>query len=377
MIVHLVSNRWNSAIAEYAVHCARAIDLLGITQVFAGLKGTAAVRRVAAAGLKGCQVHEVDRFSLANLPEVVKAVPPGTQLIFVYGGAETFLSKWIKMARPGIKVVRFRGDDRDASKAAFDLRQQWSQGHVDLFLSPSEFLTRKFSGDGALRQSNRAAAMAALVRTVEPGIDTERIHRQPSCDPGPGARQDLVILGRLDPVKGHARFFQIFNKMLQLPGGEAFRLHVVGEPANLSLVHLEDAARSAGLVSGFNVLFTTERLEDISRLMSSACAGIICSAGSEIICRVAEEFLVCGTPLVVSGVGSLGSILSLEDGINYGGLRSPLVEEAVLAFCQRSALEGREVRDARAVRAVGRFSLQTMSRGLDAVIRELTGVGVT
>jgi glycosyltransferase involved in cell wall biosynthesis len=378
MIVHLVSNRWNSAIAEYAVHCAKALSLLGEKQVFVGLKGSPAVRRVAGSSLKNCAVAEVERFSLTNMPDVMRAIDPATKYIFVYGGAETFLSKWIKMSRPGVKVIRFRGDDRDASKAAFDIRQQWSQGHVDLFLSPSVYLTEKLSADAARRGSDRALNMASMIRTVEHGIDTTRIHREPESDPGPGKRKDLVILGRLDPVKGHAHFFQIFGKMLQLASREEFCLHVVGEPANLSLVHLEDAARSAGLISGKDIIFTTERVADLSRLLSSACAGVISSSGSEIICRVAEEFLVCGTPVAVSGVGSLGVFARPEDGIdlgfNYGLLRSPEVERELLAFCRKSATETSQARSARARHATERFSIETMARQLSKALGDLAKI---
>jgi len=357
VIAHLLSNRWNSAITEYAVHAARALKMAGFPQVFVALEGSAGARRAAAAGL---EVAEVDRFSLMQLPEVAKVIASERlKAIFVYGGPETFLAKWLKGSSRGIKVIRFRGDDRDATRKPDGLFQQLSQSHIDLFLAPSRFIVERLDGRG---------------HQVELGIDGTRIHRVEAADPGPGSRRDCVILGRLDPVKGHVRFFRIFAKTLAAHGPDSYRLHVVGEPANLSLVHLENGAREAGLTPGKDVIFTTDRIDDISSLLSSACAGIVCSSGSEIICRVAQEFLVCGTPVAVSGVGSLAEIPAGGDGLVYGGLRSPDVEEKLWAFLEGSRAETRDQRTSRGARSLLRFSLETMSRNLLDV---LSGVGIT
>lgn len=354
VIAHLLSNRWNSAITEYAVHAARALGMAGIPQVFVALKGSAGARRAAAAGL---EVVEVERFSLMQLPDVTRAIrSERLRAVFVYGGAETFLAKWLKGSFRNLKVIRFRGDDRDATRKTDGLLQQLSQSHIDLFLAPSDFIASRLDG---------------RARKVEPGIDPERIHRVSPADPGPGARRDCVILGRLDPVKGHDLFFRVFAQMLATHGPDAYSLRVVGEPANLSLVHLEHKAREAGLTPGKNVFFTTDRVEDISGLLSSACAGIVCSAGSEIICRVAQEFLVCGTPVAVSGVGSLAEIPVKGDGIVYGAFRSPVVEEKLWDFLECSRQETKDQREARAARSLSRFSLESMSRHLVDVLSSL------
>ncbi len=357
VIAHMLSNRWNSAITEYAVHTARALKIAGFPQVFVALRGSAGARRAAAAGI---EVAEVDRFSLMLLPEISRVVGSDRlKAIFVYGGPETFLAKWIKGSSRAIKVIRFRGDDRDATRKPDGFLQQLSQSHIDVFLAPSGFIVDRLDG---------------RAHKVELGIDGERVHRVEAADPGPGARRDCVILGRLDPVKGHDLFFRIFAQMMATHGPESYRLHVVGEPANLSLVHLENRAREAGLTPGRDVIFTTDRLEDISSLLSSACAGIVCSSGSEIICRVAEEFLVCGTPIAVSGVGSLAEMPVDGDGIVYGGFRSPTVEEKLWDFLEKSRSETREQRAARASRSMVRFSLETMSSSL---LQVLSSVGIS
>ena len=359
VIAHLLSNRWNSAITEYAVHAAQALQLAGFRQVMVALRGSAGAWRASAAGLR---VVEVDGFSMMHLPEIARVINKeflggeSLKAVLVYGGPETFISKWIKGMNPGIKVVRFRGDDRDAAAKSGGMMQKLSQGHVDILLTPSDFIAR--------RLDSRA-------RKVEPAIDLDRIHREKSRDPGPAGRSTCVILGRLDPVKGHGLFFRVFARMLARKSQDRYTLAVVGEPENLSVEALEAQARDAGLTVGRDVNFTSARVDDINSLLSSACAGVVCSTGSEIICRVAQEFLVCGTPIVISGVGSLREIPLPCDGFDYGGLRSPEIEDGLWNFLEKSRAESREVREARAGTSAKRFGLGAMASSLSRVMAEL------
>jgi glycosyltransferase involved in cell wall biosynthesis len=125
------------------------------------------------------------------------------------------------------------------------------------------------------------------------------------------------------------------------------------------------------LTVGRDVNFTAARVDDINSLLSSACAGVVCSTGSEIICRVAQEFLVCGTPIVISGVGSLREIPLPCDGFDYGGLRFPEIEDELWNFLEKSRAESREVREARAGASAKRFGLEAMASSLSSVIAEL------
>ena len=68
---------------------------------------------------------------------------------------------------------------------------------------------------------------------------------------------------------------------------------------------------------GEEVCLTSTRVENISELINSSMLGVIPSLWSEDICRVAQEFLLCGVPVFVSGVGALEDCLFSGAGVSY------------------------------------------------------------
>ena len=96
---------------------------------------------------------------------------------------------------------------------------------------------------------------------------------------------------------------------------------------------------------------------------------MVSSIGSEIICRVAEEFLCCGTPVFVSGVGSLPEVLISEDmGLSYGGLESSVAAQKMTQKLLNYSVETRQQRLDRGIRAKDAFSLAVMGQRLEDFI---------
>jgi hypothetical protein len=138
-------------------------------------------------------------------------------------------------------------------------------------------------------------------------------------------------------------------------------LHIIGEPANLSVVQVKKFVEEAGLVLDRDVLITANRVENIADVLSTAVAGIIPSVGSEIICRVAEEFLLCGTPVAVSGVGSLDEVLKLPGfGVSWRETLEDQSASQIAHFIKSAYAETPETRKARATDAKKLFSYETM-----------------
>ena len=106
--------------------------------------------------------------------------------------------------------------------------------------------------------------------------------------------------------------------------------------------------------------------------MSATDLAVISSLGSEVICRVAEEFLLCGVPLFVSGVGSLEECLVDKSfGSSYRGLSeeraATLLTEKLWQASQESTIE----RQARAEAARQLFSLEAMGKELSTMLDAL------
>lgn len=272
-------------------------------------------------------------------------------VVFTYGGPETFLSGFI----PSATRIRFRGSEmKTGSLQAF--QQRLSHLSVDRILVPGT----------ALRESCQQVFGAEKVEQVILGCDTEKF----SLTGGHSReRPEILIFGRFDPVKGHREFMEIFRRLVdRWPQAQpAPLLTIAGEAANVSASELLTAAAKLGLAEE-HLRILCGRFENVAAMMSEATIGVISSLGSEQICRVAQEFLLCGTPVAVSGVGSLEDVLFKGGGVSYRGLGT----EDAGALLRKSLLdaftEPLAARSERASRARQLFSLETMAARLLQVI---------
>jgi glycosyltransferase involved in cell wall biosynthesis len=146
-------------------------------------------------------------------------------------------------------------------------------------------------------------------------------------------------------------------------------LHIVGEPANLQSSQLIALAAGQGLVLGKDFRLTDTRVADVPSLLSRAALGLVPSIGSESICRVAAEFLLCGTPIAVSGVGSLEDMLFEGAGLSYRGLKDEDAAKLIQELTLTSLSEGEEAKRRRALRARETCSLAKMGQRLSQILR--------
>ncbi len=358
---HFLSNRWNSAITEYAVSCARATELLGSDVHFFPLQGSPAEKRLA--GL--LPLSGITHFGLSSLPKLMRVARDARpDVIFTYGGPETVIAGIIGRA-VGSKVVRFRGEAMRSQSRVYALRQRLAMNTVDLVFAPSERLAGELKSLGT----------RTPVELVTLGCDTSRFKRPASLSLTKESRPKLVIFGRLDPIKGHSSMIHLMARVLKQWGDlpERPTLHIVGEPANVTVAALELETRKAGLRVGDDVMFHSVRVQDVAGLLASTTLGVVPSLGSEIICRVAEEFLLCGTPVAVSGAGSLSEVLFDSAGFCFGGISEDAAVAEFIKWIRRSFHESEEIKLARAFHARALFSLEAMADRLTTVIRSHFG----
>ncbi len=348
----LCSNRWNSAITEYALSSALALQKLGWESIFSPLASSPAALRARQSNLQLVTFEHFGLTEAGRFRRELKRIKP--DLILLFGGPETFLSR----LAPGIPKLRFRGQDADGHLPLSPLATRWSLHHCEGLITPSGFIQKRF-----------AQVMGAKpVHCVPLGLERSLYQLERKNFPG-SLRPVLRIFGRLDPVKGHIAFFELFQELLaQWPTGEPQPwLEVVGQEANLTGENLRQAASEIGLVEGRDWLLRLERVADVKALLSSTHLAIIPSLSSEIICRVAEEFLMAGCPLFVSGVGSLEECLfDSTAGMSYRGLSRSDQLAALRRWIPQSFGETFETREVRAARAVALFSLEQMGEQLAA-----------
>lgn len=299
----------------------------------------------------GLATHPLPAFGLpafAALKKMAAEGPP--DWVIAYGGPETLLAKLL----PG-KTARFRGQEVPRGWVA-DLKHKVALSGLDLVLVPSVCIEQQLQGLCANEK----------IKIVTLGVDAAKYRRV--VGEKRSERPELLVLGRLDPVKGHAA---LLNLMARVWSGwsEAQRplLHVVGEPANVSELDLRRLIAEKKVES--DVRLTVERVADVAGLMSRATLGLVPSLGSEIICRVAEEFLLCGTPVVVSGVGSLNEILFRDAGGSYGDCNVDEAASLIRKWIVRSVSEGERKKEERAEAARRLFSLEAMGLALEVHLR--------
>jgi len=353
VIWHISSNRWNSAITEYALSSARSLDLMGHMNYFSPLEGSPAERRSL---LYDMQTKSLEKFGLGgirNFLALYKKIQP--QYVFVYGGPEATLCKFLPS---DVKVMRFRGQDVSVKDWGLKatITQKISNSHITNILAPSVSVAQK------LEQIN----VDPPIVSVTLGCDNS-VFKFVGDNRDLSARPEIMILGRLDPVKGHQRFLNYFSQTLKMWPGilEKPFLHIAGEPANVSAKDIQRWTEEANLEFGSDVVLTTQRIEDLPQAFSKVTLGVVCSEGSEVICRVAEEFMLCGVPVFVSGVGSLSDVLVFKNsGVGYGGLSPEQVPEVLAGLIQSSFAEDSTVRNQRAGEAEKHFSLLAMGQAL-------------
>ncbi|MBI2603888.1 MAG: glycosyltransferase [Deltaproteobacteria bacterium] len=340
---HLLSNRWNSAITEYALSAACAFETAGAHSIFSPLIGSPAEKRARGRGL---ETVPVESFSLASIPRLntfLKERAP--HKVFLYGGPETFLARFLH--RKGL--IRFYGQEVNSTIYRIPHFFEMSTRHLETLLVPNQVIFNRLN----------SLAPRRAVTKITLGLEVPKFRNQER-------NNEIVIVGRLDPVKGHERAIQIFAKLLSLRGQDRVRpcLHVVGQAANLSVEAVKSCAKRYGLKWGEEIKLTETRVHNIAELMSKASVGMISSLGSEQICRVAQEFLLVGTPVFVSGAGATEEVLFDGAGGSYRGENDENAAGKLGNLFDVSYEESSIVRQERSRQASERFSLEVMGRQL-------------
>jgi glycosyltransferase involved in cell wall biosynthesis len=339
-IVIICSNRWHSAITEYALCTHRALKERAIKVTTIIKKDSTAQHAADAAGV---DFIAVDNFTV-DLWRVVRNLSKKHQLTFItFGGQESLTLRML-----GHQFIRVCGDEPRG------LLRGFGHGKSKLAIYPS-----RVSRLSWLRSENQKSAVIAI------GRDEQSFsYKNGSITP------DIVIFGRLDPIKGHKKAIEIFAHGIEKKyfGDLAPRLKIIGLAKNTSWQELQNFGWSKGLTKT-NLLIESRVIPDPATEMSTAAIGWVPSLGSEWICRVGQEFAMCGVPLAVSGAGSLKEVLFDQDaGVSLEGLSLDRSAALLGVAFQKAFIETNRQRQDRSLAAQSFFSLNAMGEAMAAVL---------
>lgn len=347
---HLSSNRWNSAVTEFALSSLRALDRAGHQVIYTGLTGSLGQDRATSYGIATLPIPD---FGIRRIPALRRACEEiRPNVILLFGGPETTLARFLPK---GPLLVRFRGTRLESKDVLLPGFFRWSHSHLDLVLAPSR-----------LSRTRLVKALPdRLVRTVELGTDTD-FFRANLLNNRSGSRPELLVIARLDPVKGHHKLLQIFRHALNIWPQRAPkpRLRIIGCPENVSLSQLKHWCTTLNLRLNDDIILMPRRIPNVVPFIANATLGIIPSLWSEEIVRVAQEFLCCGTPIFVSGVGALEEALTPGRGTSYRGLLPHQAAELLIDQIMKASAETANQRLSRAADAKQQFSLDRMAHQL-------------
>jgi glycosyltransferase involved in cell wall biosynthesis len=332
-ILHLVDEPYDSGIVHYALSAARGLKARG-HQV--GVWARAGAVPLAKAREAGLDVLPFARpwLDLARLRRHLRE--KGVELAVAHTGAAHSVAV-AAAAGTSARVLRTRADARPMRRRPGS-RLLWSRtcGFV--------------AANARILEESRAFAPrpgfpAALIYE---GLDARAEPRPPV------AGSPLVgLVGRLDPVKGHARFLEAAAAVLaEVPDA---RFVAIGREENVSIADLRRRARELGLAE--RVEFTGH-VSDVARAMARCHVGVVASLGSEAVSRAALEWLAAGRPLVATAVGCLPEYLEgSEAGLVVPPDDARALGEAILRLARDPMLRERMGRAARR-RYEERFTLE-------------------
>ncbi len=346
-IINSVS--WNSAISEYALNLSRSIkDDYEVTLSL--LEGKAPSQRASNFDITCINFESFSLINLAVFKRIEKAIDP--DIVICFSGAESFLARFLSKNR---KLIRFKGRDDDVGKA---IDGGFANRYIDHFLFPCELIA---SASLLVNSRFTKIFLGCDDKKFEP--KENKIQDRPS----------LLILGRLDPVKGHTKFIDLFAEFLNISSlSPKPILKIIGKDANLKASDITDYAASKGLKLGEDIVVINDFLENIVDHIASSSIGVVSSLGSEVICRVSEEFLLCGVPVFVSNVGSLREcIFSKEAGtvFSYDNYKKSIKDLELLL--QKSIEEDFETKKKRALEARNYFSFKAMNSSFNELVQAI------
>jgi glycosyltransferase involved in cell wall biosynthesis len=174
------------------------------------------------------------------------------------------------------------------------------------------------------------------------------------------------MISRLSPIKGHATFIMAASLVLEQFPNVTFIIS--GKEVEISVKELESMAESLNL--NHHMLFI-DHYEPVNELQSIFDVGVIASSGSEVISRIAMEYLATGIPVVATQINVLPE--TIRDGHN--GFIIPAEDPYAMADAILKILNNPELRERISEKNIldfkSKFDIKKVATSIAAVYKDL------
>jgi len=305
-ILITVSVRWWNANAYYAISLAEALSKLGHKIYVAGDPGYPPTIKAKEAGLETIEIRFASFNPLILLKDWYKLFSfvkeKNIDLIHAHRSEDHLLNAFIAK-KLKIPLLRTLGDVRPPKDNYIN---RWLHFKAtDYHISSSESnLTRYYSTWPDFKPNCSVIPGGIRSEEIFKIEENQELHKQFDL---PEDSKVVGIIARLSPVKDHATFIMAASLVLEnIP--EAVFL-ISGIEVEITRNDLKALSESVNLNSNILIL---DRHEPVNELLSVLDVGVIASKGSEVISRVAMEYLATGVPVVATDVNVLPEIIENE-----------------------------------------------------------------
>ncbi len=316
-ILHLINVRWYNACAYYALALAAAQKGLGHKVFLAGDPNNPYISKAESMNLdfdKSPRLSSYFPHLVGNISWLKKFIKnKGIEVVVAHRGeAHVVAALAKKIHRLDFALIRVRGDVRPPKSDLFNrfLYSGITDGVIcttaklrEIYLSLFKLSPRK-------------------VVVIPAGIDTgyysrkradiEQLKEEYSI---PTGKKIITMLGRWSPIKGHKYFIKMAGRII--PKYTNLLFLIAGEQFEITKTDLRDMIDRYAPNAEFKIIGLVDDVRDILHLTDIA---VIPSLGSEMIARVALEFMAAGKPIIASRVNALAE--TVDDGAG-GFLVSP------------------------------------------------------
>jgi glycosyltransferase involved in cell wall biosynthesis len=371
MEFHIVlnSNPWFSAVTDYSLQLAKFVSSRQTARViYCAPAGSVALRKADQSSLPTNPIplfpFTLTRFFAAwhTLGELVRSNKPA--VVWVFEGREHTLCAIHRLMHRNLwgktRIIRVRGQ---AAPVHSSLLNKWvyTRGISGVAFA-AEVVKQRTAFD--VPEKQRRVHLYCTAKLAEPVLSLESapsqiaVSRDFSID---FSHPTFTVVARYDPVKGHKETIDALSRANFSPylrDTQWLQMVFIGESQNVSAALLVEQAQNTFKTSAkqlsqsrwlvenpekrLRLLIIDERVRDVAVWMRQSSFGLIPSLGSEVICRVAVEFLQQGTPLVSSNAGALAEVLPRSCALIYNAQEpqelAAALEKALVLFNQPNVL---------------------------------------